>query len=121
MIGTLMTIMIVDDNPFLREIVRESFPASETFAECSDGKQAVERYGEMHPDWVIMDVRMEPMDGFEALSSIRAADPAARVIMMSQFADPMYRARALYLGAVDFVSKVELGRLPEIVRSAESG
>lgn len=110
-----MTVMIVDDNPHVREIVRESFSRTDTIVECSDGTEAVLRYGDIRPDWVVMDVVMEPMNGFIALDLILKADPRARVIMMTQFKDPRFRDKALNGGALELLSKEELGRIDEMI------
>lgn len=107
--------MIVDDSPHVRQVIRESFAMTETIIECADGAEAVTAYEHSHPDWVIMDIRMEPMDGFEAMKRIFAIAPDARIVMITQLNDSYYRRKALDAGAVDLVPKRDLNLLEEIM------
>lgn len=110
-----MTIMIVDDNANIRNLIRESFESRYEILECEDGSEACEKYRAGSCDWVIMDVVMKPMNGLEALQKIRSSDPDARIIIMTQFDDENVRIQAKLGGAVAFLSKRDIVRLEEII------
>ncbi len=113
-----MKILIVDDNPQVREIVGEYCRNSDVIMECSDGTEAVSAYESFHPDWVVMDIVMEPMNGFDAMESILRINRNARIIMMTQFSDPLFQQKAMQKGAVALLRKEELQHLPELISSS---
>jgi two-component system invasion response regulator UvrY len=73
--------------------------------EAESGETACQRYPELSPDVVVMDLAMPGMGGLEALRRIRARDPHARVLALSAHDDPMHARRALCEGALGFLSK----------------
>jgi two-component system, NarL family, invasion response regulator UvrY len=73
--------------------------------EAESGEAACQRYIELSPDVVVMDIAMPGMGGIEALRRIRAHDPQARVLALSAHDDPMHARRALREGALGFLSK----------------
>ena len=85
--------------------------------ECSDGKSAVDLYARHRPDCVLMDIRMNGMNGIEATAGIVASDPAAKVIIVTEYGDRFFRRAAKEAGAIGFVTKEELTELRTIVRS----
>lgn len=86
--GTLK-ILIVDDSPSLRQTVRQMWSSTDTVTlEAASGEEAVLRYAESRPDWVIMDLTMPGMGGLRATEAIRRLDPHARIIAMSQCTEP---------------------------------
>jgi CheY-like chemotaxis protein len=111
-----MKILIVDDNAGIRRVLRRSLEetASE-IRECADGCDALGTYEKYRPDVVLIDVRMAVMDGLTATRLIRSSDPAARVIIVTDYDDEDLRAAALKAGACNFLLKEELANLPEIV------
>jgi two-component system invasion response regulator UvrY len=74
-------------------------------AEAESGEAACQRYLELQPDIVVMDLAMPGMGGLEALRRIRAHHPQARVLTLSAQDDPMHARRALREGALGFLSK----------------
>ena len=111
-----MTIMIVDDNKSVRDIVRSLLlPTADTICECSDGDEALEAYARVHPDWVLMDIKMKRMDGFEATREILKHYPDARIIMVSQYNDPKLHEKARRLGAMESILKENLAQLDTII------
>ena len=113
-----MTILIVDDNPGMRRLLRRAVPqtASDIW-ECSDGADALAAYTERQPDIVLMDVRMPRMDGLAAMRQIRNFDPTARVLMVTDYDDEDLRAAALEAGACGYALKQNLTELPVLIRS----
>lgn len=100
-------ILIVDDAVFMRTRLRmlvESLGV-EVAGEACDGEEAVAAYGRLKPDIVFMDITMPVMDGLTALRHIIAADPNARVVMISALKDREVVLEALKTGARDYVQK----------------
>jgi two-component system chemotaxis response regulator CheY len=73
--------------------------------EAENGKQAVEKYKQLKPDLVTMDIIMPEMGGIEAVKQITQADPAARILMCSAMGQQALVQEALQAGARDFVVK----------------
>jgi CheY-like chemotaxis protein len=104
--------LIVEDNAAMRATIRSVLQEFESeFCECSDGKDALEMYRMFRPRWVLMDVRMNELDGIAAIKQIRAAFPEARVVIVTGYDDPALRREAQEAGAVAFVRKDDLSDL----------
>lgn len=76
--------------------------------ECPDGKDALSVYEAHHPDFVLMDISMQELDGIAATRQIVAADPAAHVIIVTNFDDDLMREAARTAGARGYVLKDNL-------------
>ena len=100
-----MTILIVDDEPRIRDFVRMNLEMEHyRVIEARDGVEALEQLREHLPDLVILDVMMPEMDGFEALRAIREVSTVP-VIMLTVRQDERDRIRGLDLGADDYIAK----------------
>jgi two-component system chemotaxis response regulator CheY len=73
--------------------------------EAENGAKAVEKYAELKPDLVLMDITMPEMDGIEALKKIKASDPNASVIMCSAMGQQAMVIESIQSGAKDFIVK----------------
>ncbi len=108
-------VMIVDDHSdmrkMLRSVVETKLGPSTEFIECDNGEEAVLLYDEEHPNYVLMDVQLKRMNGFEATERIFDHDPNARVIFVSSHNTSAFRLKALTLKADGFVSKDNLSEL----------
>ena len=102
------TIMIIDDHTLIRETwsyLLNTVPNFEIVAECGDGKLAIEMAKNTRPDIVLLDINMEPVNGFEVLKMIRKLSPASKIIGLSMRSEPAYAKKLLRLGAKGYVTK----------------
>ena len=100
-------ILLVDDAAFMRKMIGDTQSKNgytELF-EAVDGADAVEKFSEIGPDLVIMDITMPNMDGLEALKAIRAKDGNANVVMCSAMGQESMVMDAVRSGAKDFIVK----------------
>ena len=112
-----MKLLIVEDNAGVRRVIR-SLVASVAgeICECADGAEVLALYNLEQPDFVLMDIQMEGMDGITATRRIKATDPTARVIIVTDYNQPDFREAASQAGACGYVLKenlLELIRLLE--------
>lgn len=100
-------IMIVDDSKLVRVQLEDVLKGTdyEVVAYCRSGEDAIERYDEVQPDLVTMDIIMQGMDGLDAAEVILKNHPDARIVMISSLAyeDTFERAKAI--GARGFIDK----------------
>jgi two-component system invasion response regulator UvrY len=104
----MIRVMLVDDHAVVRtgfRLLLQSLTEVSVVAEAESGEAACQRYTELTPDVVVMDLAMPGMGGLEALKRIRARHPQARVLALSAHDDPMHARRALQEGALGFLSK----------------
>lgn len=114
-----MLIQIVEDNQNMRETIKcVLVDMNAKFVESSDGDEAVKQYAIETPDLVIMDIRMERMDGIAATRAILAASPNAQVVILTQYDDNDLRRASRDVGAVGYVLKDDLSVLRDIISRA---
>ncbi|PXW92520.1 two-component system chemotaxis response regulator CheY [Streptohalobacillus salinus] len=100
-------VLIVDDAAFMRMMIKDILTKNgfEVVGEAQDGSVAVEKYEELKPDLVTMDITMPEKDGIQALKEIKAMNPNAIVIMCSAMGQQAMVIDAIQAGAKDFVVK----------------
>ena len=100
-------ILIVDDAAFMRTLLKNIlFPKGyEIAGEAENGAIAVEKYKQLKPDLVTMDIVMPTMNGIEALKSIRTQDPSAKVIMCTAVGQENMVRTAIVSGARGYIVK----------------
>jgi two-component system nitrogen regulation response regulator NtrX len=113
-------ILVVDDEEGIRRVLHQLFEYEDhEVRSASGGAEAISAYGEFHPDVTFLDVKMARMDGLEALTKIRDADPAAVVIMISGHGTIHTAVEATRRGAYDFLEKpLDTDRLLLVLRNA---
>jgi two-component system, NarL family, response regulator LiaR len=105
----MISVMIVDDSDEIRRMLRAVLAnVADPIYECHNGEEAGAVYETHRPDWVLMDVAMEPMDGIAATRHITQAFPDARVVMVTQHADVLLRHAAHEAGACGYLLKDNL-------------
>ncbi len=100
-------VLVVDDAAFMRMMIKDILQKGgyEVVGEAEDGKRAIEKYKELRPDLVTMDITMPDMDGITAVKEIRKIDPNAVIIMCSAMGQQAMVIDAIQAGAKDFVVK----------------
>ena len=100
-------ILICDDAAYMRMMIKDILTKNgyNVAGEAENGAKAVEKYAELKPDLVLMDITMPEMDGIQALKNIKAADPAALVIMCSAMGQQAMVIESIQAGAKDFIVK----------------
>jgi len=113
------TILIVEDNSQMRRTLKALLSDLALVCyECSDGRAALAAYQQYRPDWVLMDLKLAGTDGLAVTAALRAADPAARILIVTSYDDPALREAAREAGACGFVSKENLLELRSLLDSA---
>lgn len=116
-------VLVVDDAAFMRMMIKDILRKGgyEVVGEAEDGAKAIERYRELHPDLVTMDITMPDMDGITAVKEIRKIDPNAKIVMCSAMGQQAMVIDAIQAGAKDFVVKpFQPERVLEAVRKVLS-
>jgi two-component system chemotaxis response regulator CheY len=101
------TVLVCDDAIFMRTMISDilSQAGYEVVGEAESGTQAVQRYQQLKPDLVTMDIVMPDMGGIEAVREIMKIDPSARILMCSAMGQQALVIEAIQAGAKDFVVK----------------
>ncbi len=101
------TVLIVDDAAFMRMMIKEILGKNgyDIVGEAENGVKAVERYKELKPELVIMDITMPEMDGIEAVKEIKSVDDSSKIIMCSAMGQQAMVIESIQAGAKDFIVK----------------
>ena len=104
-----MKLLIVDDSEEMRGEIRNIVTglADEVY-ECRNGSDALSKYAMHRPDWVLMDIVMEVIDGLETTKRLISIDPEAKIVIVTSYDDDYLREAAHAAGALDYVLKDNL-------------
>ena len=100
-------VLVVDDAAVMRKMVTDALTGGghEIVGEAGNGAEAVQRFQELRPEVMTLDITMPEKDGIAALQEIIALDPSAKVIMCSALGQESKVLESIKLGAKDFVVK----------------
>ena len=100
-------VLIVDDAAFMRMLLKDIVTKAvyEVVGEAANGAEAVEKYKELQPDIVTMDITMPEMDGITAIKKIKEIDPDAKIVVCSAMGQQAMVVEAIQAGAKDFIVK----------------
>jgi two-component system nitrogen regulation response regulator NtrX len=99
-------VLVVDDEKGIREALQQLLEYEKIEVQaCASGGEALQRYPEFRPHLVLLDVKMQGMDGLETLRKLRELDPHAQVVMISGHGSIQTAVEATQLGAYDFLEK----------------
>jgi len=103
----MASVLIVDDTLFMRASIKQMLEANghSVAGEASNGVEAIERFAAVKPDVILMDITMPDMDGLEALRRIKEIDKNAKVVMCTAMGQQAMVAKAVELGAQQFIVK----------------
>ncbi len=116
-------VLVVDDAIFMRQMLTKILVAEghEVCAEAANAKEAVEKYKQVKPDLVTMDIVMPLMDELDGIGAVREIvkyDSQAKIVVVSAMGQQSLVVEAIRAGAKDFVSKpVQGARLMEVLRN----
>ena len=123
--GRPITILTADDHPLIRDglaAVLRAESGLQVVAEAANGEEAIEAYERLHPDIVLMDLRMPVMDGLSATRAILAEDPNARIIVLTTYDGDEDIHRALAAGARGYLLKDMMRtELLNVIRAVHRG
>jgi two-component system chemotaxis response regulator CheY len=100
-------VLIADDASFMRQMIRDIIDSEgyEVVGEATDGMEVVDKYKELHPDIVMMDIVMPKRSGIDAVKAIIEIAPKANVVMCSALGQETLVMEAIQAGAKDFIVK----------------
>ena len=114
-----LKILIVEDGSGVRRLIRGMLASvAADFCDCSDGADALAAYALYRPDFVLMDIQMPVMGGITATERIKALDPGARIIIVTDYDQADLREAATNAGACAYVLKENLLELVQLLEAA---
>ena len=124
-IDSPIRILVADDHRIVRDGLRLILESQEEFAlagEAADGEEAVRMAAELHPDVILMDLRMPRMDGIAAIEAIHKQDPQVGIVILTTYNEDDLMIRGLRAGARGFLLKdTDRETLFRVIRSAARG
>lgn len=119
-----MNIIIIDDDFLVTTALTTILEASgkvKVLDKGSSGEDAIRLYREHHPDIVLTDIQMQPMDGLTATKTILAEDSQAKILLLTTFSDDEYIVSALKCGAKGYLLKQDYESILPALEAVESG
>ena len=118
-----MRLLIVDDDPLAALSLQTILSAKgfDVIATGHSGEEAIDLYDQLQPDLLLMDIRMDGINGLEAARRILSRHSNAKILFLTTFSDDGYIKEAIALGAMGYILKQNYENLPETLRLAASG
>jgi DNA-binding NarL/FixJ family response regulator len=114
-------VLIVDDSQPMRELIKMTLAGvADIVGECKDGSEAMSAYEQLRPDWILMDIDMDGVDGITATRQITAAHPEAKIMIVTDYNDDDLRRAAYEAGACQYVVKENLLDILDILSGAST-
>ena len=118
-------VLVADDQPLMRtayDMTLRGEEDMELVGEAANGQEAIEETRRLHPDVILMDVRMPVLDGVEATRVVGAEDPTVKVLILTTFDIDEYVVEALEAGASGFLLKdIRADELVKAIRVVADG
>lgn len=107
MVFTLAKILVVDDAAFMRMTIKKMVEAHDhvVVGEAGTGVEAIQKYQELKPDVILLDITMPEMNGVDAMKALKGLDAGVRVIICSAMGQQAMVAQTIQAGAKDFIVK----------------
>ena len=119
-----MRLLVVDDDALVAQslaTILSTEPDVDVVGLGGSGPEAVERYRELRPDILLMDIQMPGGDGLSAAERILARDGRARIVFLTTFSDDEYIVRALRMGSRGYLVKQDVAQIAPALRSVMAG
>lgn len=118
-----MRIILVDDDNIVLDSLEMILTGQgvEVLGKATNGEMAVELYEELRPDLVLMDIRMEGMNGIETSEKILLMDPQAKILLLTTFQDDEYIRKGMAMGVKGYILKQNVGNLLASLNVVYSG
>lgn len=117
-------ILLIDDDELITmslEMIISSDSEFEIAGKGNSGREAIQKYRELRPDLLLMDIRMDDLNGLEAAEAILSEFPDAVILFLTTFSDDEYIVKALKLGVKGYLLKQDYKSLPGALRAALAG
>lgn len=103
----MKTVLVVDDSSFMRKYIKHILSQNDynIIGEASNGEEAIEKYIELRPNVITMDIAMDKLNGIEASKRILELDPNANIVIVSSMSQKSIIIKLLESGVKDFVIK----------------
>lgn len=113
-------VLVTDDAAFMRMMIKDILmKQGHEVYEANNGLDLLQKYPEIKPDVVTLDITMPEMDGLQAVKELKKIDPDAKIIMCSAMGQQVMVMEAVQNGAIDFLVKpFQPERVVEAVRKA---
>ena len=119
-----MRVLIVDDDALVAQSLSTILSVEDDVDVVGlggSGPEAIERYRELAPDVLLMDIQMPGGDGLSAAEQILAEDAGARIVFLTTFSDDEYIVRALKMGSRGYLIKQDVAQVAPALRSVMAG
>lgn len=119
-----MNILIIDDDQLVAFSLKTILEAKEDINVLgigNSGKDAISLYETLQPDILLMDIRMEEMNGLDAAKEILTAHPDAKILLLTTFSDDEYILKAIHLGAKGYILKQAFDSIAPALQAVYNG